>query len=318
MRLRPGDRVIVASGEHRGRSGDIVQVDREGPSTGAARVDLGKDGIVEFKAEDLVSVPPSVTRPTEPQPEPANLVDLPDNFAQIIEDALAKIPHGKIQNVTQNVYVPPSQITQGESRILKHFSFGHLGHLALQETSRLFYELAHRMEDILPAGPEKSVAMRKLLEAKDAAVRSVVEDLPDTPAQPMVEVGGQVMTQAQWDAAVKAVRGTSSMAEPVTRELNPLPSAPYMLRTVEDARLLVENASIFVAFVDGSPAIIWTNEDAAWFGVRGITEEDVDLSEESKKTLGVAVYFDHDEPFEEHLPLQVLWHNANSDSWPTL
>jgi hypothetical protein len=38
-----------------------------------------------------------------------------------------------------------------------------------------FSELAHRLDLILPNGPEKSVALRKLLEGKDAAVRSALD-----------------------------------------------------------------------------------------------------------------------------------------------
>lgn len=39
-------------------------------------------------------------------------------------------------------------------------------------------ELAEFLEEILPEGAEKTVAMRKLLEAKDAACRSAL-DLPE-------------------------------------------------------------------------------------------------------------------------------------------
>jgi hypothetical protein len=59
------------------------------------------------------------------------------------------------------------------SPILRYFSYLHLpSHL--QDVSKPFGDLAIWIEDNLPAGPEKSVALRKLLEAKDAAVRSRV------------------------------------------------------------------------------------------------------------------------------------------------
>lgn len=61
-------------------------------------------------------------------------------------------------------------------RMLKFFAFDHL-RLDLQEVSRGFADLAHHLVDIVPAGPERTVALRKLLEAKDAAVRAVV--IPD-------------------------------------------------------------------------------------------------------------------------------------------
>lgn len=57
--------------------------------------------------------------------------------------------------------------------ILRYFEFEHLP-LELQEVSRQFHATAIWMEEALPPGPEKSVALRKLLEAKDAAVRSAL------------------------------------------------------------------------------------------------------------------------------------------------
>lgn len=57
--------------------------------------------------------------------------------------------------------------------ICQFFAFDHLPpHLAA--VSRPFCELAQRIVDILPRNPERTVALRKLLEAKDAAVRALV------------------------------------------------------------------------------------------------------------------------------------------------
>jgi len=57
--------------------------------------------------------------------------------------------------------------------IMQFFAFEHLPpHLA--EVSRPFGELARRIEENLPRNPERTVALRKLLEAKDAAVRALV------------------------------------------------------------------------------------------------------------------------------------------------
>lgn len=44
----------------------------------------------------------------------------------------------------------------------------------LQEISRPFGELADRIVKTLPRNPERTVALRKLLEAKDAAVRAAL------------------------------------------------------------------------------------------------------------------------------------------------
>lgn len=60
--------------------------------------------------------------------------------------------------------------------ILKHFDFDHLP-AHLQAVSKPFFELAHRLDTTLPRDPETSVALRKLLESKDAAVRAAL-DLP--------------------------------------------------------------------------------------------------------------------------------------------
>jgi hypothetical protein len=57
--------------------------------------------------------------------------------------------------------------------ILQFFSYKHLPpHLA--DVSELFAMLAHRLVADLPRNPERTVALRKLLEAKDAAVRARV------------------------------------------------------------------------------------------------------------------------------------------------
>jgi hypothetical protein len=57
-----------------------------------------------------------------------------------------------------------------EEPMLKYFRFDHLAP-ALQEVSKPFCELAQRMVDKYPRNPERTVCLRKLLEAKDAAVR---------------------------------------------------------------------------------------------------------------------------------------------------
>lgn len=58
--------------------------------------------------------------------------------------------------------------------IMKYFDYSHL-QPRLQEVSMPFCQLAHHIEDTLPHGPEKSTALRKLLEAKDAAVRAALD-----------------------------------------------------------------------------------------------------------------------------------------------
>lgn len=55
--------------------------------------------------------------------------------------------------------------------IMQFFAYEHLPE-HLQEVSRPFGYLAQRIVDTLPRNPERTVALRKLLEAKDAAVRA--------------------------------------------------------------------------------------------------------------------------------------------------
>lgn len=62
----------------------------------------------------------------------------------------------------------------GEDRMLKFFAYAHLP-AHLQEVSKPFGELADRIVLTLPAGPERTVALRKLLESKDCAVRALLE-----------------------------------------------------------------------------------------------------------------------------------------------
>lgn len=55
--------------------------------------------------------------------------------------------------------------------ILQFFTYGHLPP-DLQKVSRPFCELAQDIVRDLPRNPERSTTLRKLLEAKDAAVRA--------------------------------------------------------------------------------------------------------------------------------------------------
>ena len=61
---------------------------------------------------------------------------------------------------------------------LRYFTYSHLPK-HLQDVSKPFADLAEGLVRRLPRDPEVEVALRKLLEAKDAAVRAAViaEDL---------------------------------------------------------------------------------------------------------------------------------------------
>lgn len=56
-------------------------------------------------------------------------------------------------------------------RMLQFFEYKHLP-VHLQEYSKPFCNLAEWIVDTLPSNPERTVALRKLLESKDCAVRA--------------------------------------------------------------------------------------------------------------------------------------------------
>ena len=70
-------------------------------------------------------------------------------------------------------YAGQNAIREQEEHILQFFAYGHLPP-HLQPVSKLFGEMAELLVSVLPRNPERSVALRKLLESKDAAVRAFV------------------------------------------------------------------------------------------------------------------------------------------------
>lgn len=65
---------------------------------------------------------------------------------------------------------------EGSRKVLRFFVFAHLPAGPLQDTSAKFAAMAQELELILPDGEEKSECFRKLLEAKDCAVRAMVPE----------------------------------------------------------------------------------------------------------------------------------------------
>lgn len=73
-----------------------------------------------------------------------------------------------------DIHPSPSGFTEeqiADDPILRYFHYEHLPP-SLQVISIKFFELAHEIVALCPRNPERSVALRKLLEAKDAAVRA--------------------------------------------------------------------------------------------------------------------------------------------------
>lgn len=56
-------------------------------------------------------------------------------------------------------------------QMMKHFEYEHLP-TSLQAISSIFYFTAKQVIERIPAGPERTVCLRKLLEAKDCGVRA--------------------------------------------------------------------------------------------------------------------------------------------------
>lgn len=79
--------------------------------------------------------------------------------------------------MTDAIHPPPQEFTPEEiqaDNILRFFHYAHLPP-ALQVRSKTFCDLARLIIDTTPRNAERTVALRKLLEAKDAGVRAHVE-----------------------------------------------------------------------------------------------------------------------------------------------
>ena len=57
--------------------------------------------------------------------------------------------------------------------LLQFFNYAHLPE-QLQSVSKSFAELAQQLVSTVPSNPERTMALRKFLEAKDCAVRAVL------------------------------------------------------------------------------------------------------------------------------------------------
>lgn len=76
----------------------------------------------------------------------------------------------------ETIHPAPSEFSEDQLKtdpILRYFHYSHLPE-KLQASSKPFCDLARHMVGTLPRNPERTVALRKLLEAKDAGVRANV------------------------------------------------------------------------------------------------------------------------------------------------
>lgn len=70
--------------------------------------------------------------------------------------------------------LPSAPPAGAEERMLRYFTFEHLP-MHLQDVSAPFFFLATDICNALPSSPERTVCLRKLLEAKDCAVRAKID-----------------------------------------------------------------------------------------------------------------------------------------------
>lgn len=78
--------------------------------------------------------------------------------------------------MSEAIHPAPQEFSEEQLRadpILRYFHYRHLPEF-LQGASKPFCNLARHIVETLPRNAERTVALRKLLEAKDAAVRANV------------------------------------------------------------------------------------------------------------------------------------------------
>lgn len=78
--------------------------------------------------------------------------------------------------MTDQIHPAPAEFNADQlaaDPILRYFHYSHLPPF-LQAASKPFCEIARHVVETLPRNAERTVALRKLLEAKDAAVRANV------------------------------------------------------------------------------------------------------------------------------------------------
>lgn len=94
----------------------------------------------------------------------------PDDPAEMYEFACDGIEAP--QPAPEGFVLPPPP-PRGEDHIMQFFTYDHLPD-KLKAVSMPFCTLAMHVVETLPRNPERTTALRKLLEAKDAAVRAQV------------------------------------------------------------------------------------------------------------------------------------------------
>lgn len=100
-----------------------------------------------------------------------------DDFNTLLIHAKSLAGSAMSQDVTQGqhgIHPAPEEFSEAQVTMDPVLHFFHYSHLPekLQATSRAFFLLAAHVINTVPRNAERTVALRKLLEAKDAAVRA--------------------------------------------------------------------------------------------------------------------------------------------------
>lgn len=112
------------------------------------------------------------------------------------------------------------------NQIMQYFSYSHLP-AHLQAISKPFCDTANWVNDNLPDSAEKSVCLRKLLEAKDAGVRAALPAPEENPDSVNSALQGDVVTaELPVEEAVEAPQPIGQDAEPVTPALEDAAPVP--------------------------------------------------------------------------------------------
>lgn len=133
------------------------------------------DGWIYGEIKDPDATPPThhCMVPFDQLPEVDQIKDA--LFRSTVHSVMG-IQSGDSDEAISDIHPAPLEFTEEQlqtDHILRYFHYAHLPE-KLQSVSRPFCELAGQIVINLPRNPERTVALRKMLEAKDAAVRANV------------------------------------------------------------------------------------------------------------------------------------------------
>lgn len=104
-------------------------------------------------------------------PPTAEWTEAPNVGLDYVMAVLSHEPLYEIERRDTDTWVPvPRQ--RKPKHITEWLVYDHLKDAGAREVSKLVCDAAHQLNVILPEGPEKTVGLRKLLEAKDCLVRA--------------------------------------------------------------------------------------------------------------------------------------------------